>query len=63
MKPITVWYRGNADGRFEHNHIEDGHSEELVPKALFPQQAKAWCNEHWIGEHAWLDENYKVCRT
>lgn len=50
--PITVWSRKNADGEYEHNHIEDGHATTKLPKPKCDNHVKAWAKGDWKAEHA-----------
>jgi hypothetical protein len=45
---------------WEHNHIEDGHSQMRIPEANFPNQLSDWKNRKWRKVHAHLDENGSV---
>ena len=58
MKPITVW-QTFRDGKWQHNHIEDGHSECLSPKPQSEQQ-QVWDKQTWIKEHKHLNRNNEV---
>ncbi len=58
MKPITVWERySESHWAWEHNHIEDGHTESDIPLAHNKDQANAWKKGKWNAIHAHLDEN------
>lgn len=57
MTPITVWERWvgeRRNQRLEHNHIEDGHSDDAKPAAISPEQAAAWRGAQWVSSHAYL---------
>lgn len=59
MKPITIWLRFDKEtGRFEHNHIEDGHTENLnAPIGRCPEQARMWKGGRWLAWHGYLDDS------
>ena len=65
-KPIAIWeryYRATetAPSRYEHNHIEDGHTELDYPKPMCNEQMKAWYGaDGWRKTHAYLDEGNHV---
>jgi len=65
-KPITVWERyykatKTTSSRYEHNHIEDGHTELDCHKPICKEQMKAWYGaDSWRMTYAYLDENYVV---
>ena len=62
-KPITVWeryYKGKngGPGHYEHNHIEDGHSDKECPNPMCNEQMNAWRGaDGWRRTHAYLDED------
>jgi len=58
MKPITVWQTFRY-GKWQHNHIEDGHSERIIPKPQSNQQ-QVWDNQEWIKEHKHMNRNNEV---
>ena len=64
MKPITVWerwYNKPAPGRYEHNHIEGGHSDRDVPRAIIQEQHNSWINaDGWKATFCYLDADNKV---
>lgn len=60
MKMITVWLAKNLAGEFEHNHIEDGWSDSVVPTAVNDAQAKAWAGKEWQRLHRLLDEQNRI---
>lgn len=55
MKPITVWFKKNDDGKFDYNHFEDGHVTAEHPTPLHESHKKAWARGHWKSEHAYLN--------
>lgn len=61
MKDITVWERYNeAHKDWEHNHIEDGHTESNTPKSHTKDQARGWTGAEWKPTHAHLDDDSVV---
>ena len=61
-KPITIWKRFYKPSTLKHNHIEDGHTENIVPTPMNDYQKKCWDGaDDWFAELAYLDENNKVC--
>ncbi len=60
MSKITVWQR-RLNGRWQHNHIEDGWATATEPAAAFESQVRAWRGAAWRKERAWLI-NGKVVR-
>jgi len=58
MKPITAW-QTFKDGKWQHNHISDGHSDRLSPKPESEQQ-QVWDKQAWIKEHKHLNRNNEV---
>lgn len=48
-KPITVWERKTAAG-WEHNHIEDGHSPDVIPT---PKCGQSWSGS-WRRIHTYM---------
>jgi len=56
MKPITIWYKYNADRKeYEHNHIEDGHVDNATPIPKFDSQ-KCWNGFKWKKNSVWLHD-------
>jgi hypothetical protein len=64
VKPVTIWerwYKKPEPGKYEHNHIEDGHSDRDFPKAITKEQHNSWIKaDGWKSTHCYLDENNKV---
>jgi hypothetical protein len=61
MTLVTVWHLSRHVGEGENrrlveefNHIEDGHVETDVPKAVTAQQQKNWAGGLWRREYATL---------
>jgi len=58
MKQITVWERySDSHKAWEHNHIENGHTESDSPKSHTKDQARGWKGAKWKATHAHLDDN------
>ena len=58
MKQITVWERYNDSHKaWEHNHIEDGHTDNDSPKSHTKDQAHGWKGSKWQATHAHLDDD------
>jgi len=61
MKPITVWERySDSHKAWEHNHIEDGHSDKDIPLAHTKDQGRGWKGGKWRKVHAHLTETNVV---
>jgi len=55
---VTVWERlDEKTGRYKHNHIEDGWSENAAPTPVSDEQKKSWKNADWRRIHAFLEHN------
>ena len=55
-KPITIWEKYNQKkGRYEHNHIEDGHVNGDVPLARTEDQKTAWDNTYWRRKFGYIE--------
>jgi hypothetical protein len=53
--PVTLWSRHKTKtGLFEHNHLEDGHSESNAPNPISEQQKASWGNGKWEKRHGWM---------
>ena len=45
--PVTLWYRKNAKGVWEFNHIQDYYTTDDKPTPKFDSQKKAWKGGEW----------------
>lgn len=55
MEKITCWSRYNQKSRqYEHNHIEDGHTNAVAPEPKNSFQKSAWSNAKWKAEKGFL---------
>ena len=50
--PITIWYRQ----KWEHNHIQNGHSELDKPAGINAEQRKNWENVVWKKKYGYLED-------
>lgn len=62
MKPITIWLMWVEDkerktAEWQHNHIEDGHSDREAPFAHSSWQVKRWTGQKWQRKHAHLNSH------
>lgn len=56
-KVITIWYRRDEDGVYQHNHLEDGYDETRTkPTPKVPEHNKAWKSGKWAQQRALLLE-------
>lgn len=53
--PVTCWLRGDPYvWEYEHNHIEDGWSQDSKPQGKFPEQTNNWRGSHWRKSHEYM---------
>jgi hypothetical protein len=58
MKAITAWQRFYpTTNTWQHNHIQDGHTELNAPIAVSDTQIAAWKNATWRKCRAYLIKN------
>ena len=62
LKPVTNWYRGTLDKEgvmhWEHNHREDGHVEDAMPRPIYIEQVKSWRGaDGWKKEFGYQGED------
>ncbi len=62
MKKVTIWERLNdKSGRWEHNHMVDGHSHDNeAPTASNALQKRSWSGATWRATAAHIDDNNVV---
>lgn len=54
-KVITIWYRRDEDGVYQHNHLEDGYDEARTkPTPKVTEHNKAWKSGKWAQQRAML---------
>lgn len=57
LVPITIWYRMDDKGVFQHNHLELGFDDKVKhPTPKVPEQAKTWKNSKWAKAYANIRE-------
>lgn len=56
MKVVTVWERwSDTKNLFEHNHVEDGHSDKNTPTPYTNNQIRLWDKATWCKRFAYKD--------
>lgn len=59
-QPITVWFSWNEKAKkFEHHHIEDGHSNQDIP-VMFSSAQQSWVKQKWEKKWQFLDQDSKI---
>ena len=60
FEDITIWYRKNKKGQFEHNHFSYGHMKLSTPPPKHINQEKAWKSGEWSSQEALIKNNYYI---